>query len=252
MKLKHQKNQPLLRVVVIGNMNMKLLLKKLISLLNKLILILQSANFKTSGNSFYLFKITSTKNNIFAFENTEFVKSRISVCGMGNIINTTHTLVSDTTISITGEHNKIILNDGVHLRGANIIIRGNHCSITVGRNTTFGGVRIVNVGTDCAITIGEGCLFADHVELWSSDTHPIYNNKKEIINHEAPITIGDKVWVGSHVIVLKGVSVGDGSIIGMGTLVTKDIPSHVISVGNPNRTVKEDITWSLNYYENDE
>jgi acetyltransferase-like isoleucine patch superfamily enzyme len=227
-------------------MNMKLLLKKLISMLNKLVLIFQSVPFEMRGNSFYLFRIAATKKNAFVFKNSEFVKSRIHVSGSDNSINVTHALVSDSTISMTGDHNKIILNEGVNLRGATIIIRGSHCSISIGSNTTFGGIRIVNVGSDCAITIGEGCLFADHIELWSSDTHPITNDKHEIINHEAPITIGDKVWVGSHVIVLKGVSIGDGSVIGMGTIVTRDIPSHVISVGNPNRTVKEGVSWSLN------
>jgi acetyltransferase-like isoleucine patch superfamily enzyme len=225
---------------------MKNLLKKIIGMANKSALMFHSAPFKVRGNFFYLFRIASTKNNAFVFQSAEFVKSSIQISGMGNLINVTHALVSDSTISITGDHNKIILNDGVNLRGATVIIRGSHCSISIGRNTTFGGVRIVNVGSDCAITIGEGCLFADHVELWASDTHPIYNYKHEIINHEAPITIGDKVWIGSHVIVLKGVSIGDGSVIGMGTMVTKDIPPHVISVGNPNRTVKEGVSWSLN------
>jgi acetyltransferase-like isoleucine patch superfamily enzyme len=231
---------------------MKILLKKLISIVNKLVLILRLVPFKISGNNFYFFNIVATKSNTFIFQNAEFVKSRISVSGTNNSINVIKGLVSESSISVTGNNNTITLNEGVNLRGATIIIRGSHCFISIGKNTTFGGIRIVNVGSNCAITIGEGCLFADNIELWASDTHSIYNEKNEIINHEAPVTIGDKVWVGSHVVILKGVSVGDGSIIGMGTMVTKDIPENVISVGNPNRTVKKDISWSLNYGENNE
>lgn len=229
---------------------MKLFLKKCINLLNKLILILHSPSFEILGNSFYLFRIASTKNNIFTFQSSEFVKSRIHVSGNDNSINVTHAFISDSSISIDGDHNKIILNAGVNLRSATIIIRGSHCSISIGKNTTFGGIRIVNVGKECAITIGEGCLFADHIELWASDTHPIYNDKLEIINLEESIIIGNKVWVGSHVKILKGISIGDGSVIGMGTIVTKDIPSHVISAGNPNRTIKEAVTWSLDHKDN--
>ena len=229
---------------------MKLFLKKFISLLNKVILILHSSSFEILGNSFYFFRIAATKNNTFNFQSSEFVKSRIHVSGNDNSINVTHAFISDSSISIDGDHNKIILNAGVNLRSATIIIRGSHCSISIGKNTTFGGIRIVNVGKECAITIGEGCLFADHIELWASDTHPIYNDKLEIINLEEPIIIGNKVWVGSHVKILKGISIGDGSVIGMGTIVTKDIPSHVISAGNPNRTIKEAVTWSLDNKDN--
>lgn len=231
---------------------MKYLLKKIISVANKLALALQFAPFKIRGNFFYLFRINSTKNNAFVFESADFVKSRIQVSGIDNSITVTNAIVSDSIISITGDHNKIILNDGVSLRKATIIVRGNHCNIFIGRNTTFGGIRIINVGSECAIEIGEGCLFADHIELWTSDTHPIYNENNEIINHEESIIIEDKVWVGSHVTILKGILIGEGSVIGMGTMVTRDILPHTINVGNPNRTVREGISWSLSKKNNEE
>lgn len=224
---------------------MKVLLIKIISIANKLALTFNAANLQIRGNYFYLFRITSTKRNDFVFHRSEFIKTNVRVTGIGNSIEVADALVSNSDISITGDHNQIILGEAVNLRGATVIIRGNNCSIMIGKNTTFGGVRMVNVGSGCAITIGEGCMFADHIELWASDTHSIYNDKLEIVNHEAPITIGDKVWVGCRVIVLKGISIGDGSVIGMGTTVTRDVPEHVISVGNPNRTVKEGISWSL-------
>ena len=100
-------------------------------------------------------------------------------------------------------------------------------------------------GEHNAIKIGEDCLFADQIELWASDSHTIYNKEDEIINKEKPVIIGNKVWVGSRVIILKGITIADGSIIGMGSLVVNDVPATCVSVGSPNRVIKENIRWVL-------
>jgi acetyltransferase-like isoleucine patch superfamily enzyme len=106
---------------------------------------------------------------------------------------------------------------------------------------------MVNVGENNTIAIGEHCLFSDHIEIWASDTHSIYNEKNEKLNIEKPVIIGSNVWVGSRVIILKGIEIGEGAIIGMGTVVTKNVPSKTISVGSPNKVIKENIRWENEY-----
>ncbi|WP_071585616.1 DapH/DapD/GlmU-related protein [Selenomonas sputigena] len=54
----------------------------------------------------------------------------------------------------------------------------------------------------------------------------------------APIHIGDKAWLGFNVIVLKGVSIGEGAVIGAGSVVTSDVPAYSVAVGNPAAVVK--------------
>ncbi|MEP7279954.1 MAG: acyltransferase, partial [Bacteroidota bacterium] len=110
-----------------------------------------------------------------------------------------------------------------------------------------GGVRIINVGTGNNISIGAGCLFADFIEIWGSDTHPIYNEKNELINKEEPIIIKDNVWVGARAAILKGVTIESGSIVGMGSLVVNDVPESCITAGNPNRIIKNNVRWALHY-----
>ena len=56
-----------------------------------------------------------------------------------------------------------------------------------------------------------------------------------------PITVGDNVWIGGHVCVLSGVTIGENAVIGAGSVVTKDIPSNVVAVGNPCRVIRENI-----------
>ena len=54
-----------------------------------------------------------------------------------------------------------------------------------------------------------------------------------------PVTVGHNVWIGGNVVILPGVSIGDNSIIGGGSVVTKDIPANVIAVGNPCKVIRE-------------
>lgn len=229
---------------------MKTYLKVIIAIFNKFILLFNSPICNVRGNHFYRFRLLNNGNNKFSFHSSSFEKSIFNVSGKGNKIISNCANWSNSEICIKGDNNIIVLSEDVELRSAHIIIRGTDCSILIGKNTTTGGVRIVNVGADCSITIGENCLFADNIELWASDTHSIYDAKGDMINSERSITIGNNVWLGSHVIVLKGISVGDGSVIGMGSVVTKNVPAHVVSVGNPNRTVRSGVSWSLNYMEN--
>ena len=174
-------------------------------------------------------------------------KSLFSIKGEKNEIDINGALISNSKISITGSNNRLIIAKNAKIREVVINIRGNNCVIEIGENTTFGSARIINVGIDNSITIGKNCLFSDHIEIWASDTHSIFNDDDVMINHEKPIVIKDSVWVGSRVIILKGVTIGPGSVIGMGSMVTKDIEPRTINVGSPSKKVKENIHWKLDY-----
>lgn len=186
------------------------------------------------------------KSNVVYLEGT-CESSRISIDGEGNEILSEGGLILDSFISISGTNNKVLLRKGVKLRNSQIIVRGSGCLVEIGVDTTFGGVRIVNVGENNPIRIGEGCLFADSVEIWASDTHSIFDQSGCWINNERPISIGDKVWIGCRVIILKGVEIGNGSVVGMGTIVSKNIGPGIVVAGSPNKILRQNITWSLEY-----
>jgi acetyltransferase-like isoleucine patch superfamily enzyme len=225
----------------------KTLIKKLVTLLNTIFYLVFGENISAKKTQFYLARLNILKNNSAVFTRSEISKSRINISGEMNLIEVTNALLSNTTINISGTNNKVIIAPEVKLRGSTVHIRGNNCILKIGKGTSFGGIRIVNAGENNAISIGQNCLFADYIELWASDTHTITNDNNEKINPEKPITIGDRVWVGSHAIILKGVTINNDSVIGMGTLVTKDVPPFTISAGSPNRTIKEGISWKLEY-----
>lgn len=202
---------------------------------------------KIDGSKIYRSWFKIEKQNIFELDNSKVRNSRIVIKGKMNKILFSNCQVSDSIISVTGDKNIIQIAKEVNLRKGNIIIRGNNCIITIAEGTTFGGIRIINVGTSNTITIGKECLFSDQIEIWASDTHAIYSDNNMWVNKEKPVIIGNRVWVGSRAIILKGVKVGDGAIVGMGAVLTKDVNKKTIVAGNPAKVIRENIDWSLDY-----
>jgi acetyltransferase-like isoleucine patch superfamily enzyme len=88
------------------------------------------------------------------------------------------------------------------------------------------------------ISIGEMCLFGEQVIIRDDDCHGIDHRPRR-----APITIGDKVWVGMRAMILKGVTIGDGAVVAAGSVVTRDVPTGALVGGVPARVIKKDITW---------
>ena len=89
------------------------------------------------------------------------------------------------------------------------------------------------------ITIGNDCFFNSFVEILSHDwvTHVFLRSERDFVNSSGRIIIGNNVAFGRHVMVLKGVTIGDNCFIGANSIVTKDIPANSIAVGNPARVV---------------
>ncbi len=111
-----------------------------------------------------------------------------------------------------------------------------------GTNIHFGQRVFLNfncVILDVApVCIGDFTLFGPGVQLLTA-THPLdAAERRSGLEYAKPITIGADVWIGGGVIVCPGVSIGDRSVIGAGSIVTKDIPSDVIAAGNPARVLR--------------
>ena len=89
------------------------------------------------------------------------------------------------------------------------------------------------------ITIGDECLIASGVQLITA-SHPIDPVPRRAAWEQAlPVTIGDGVWLGGGAIVCPGVSIGENTVVGAGSVVTKDLPAGVVAYGNPARVARE-------------
>jgi maltose O-acetyltransferase len=108
-----------------------------------------------------------------------------------------------------------------------------------GSNISIGAGTFVNY--DCVlldvvpIRIGAACQIATRVQLLAA-THPVEPEARRAgWESGSPITIGDNVWLGGGVIVCPGVSIGDDTVVGAGSVVTRDLPPGVVAFGNPAR-----------------
>jgi len=88
------------------------------------------------------------------------------------------------------------------------------------------------------VTIGNNVLFGPSVQIYTA-THPISAvERRKWLESAKPITIGSDVWVGGGAIICPGVTIGDRTVIGAGSVVTRDIPSDVFAAGNPCRVIR--------------
>ena len=102
---------------------------------------------------------------------------------------------------------------------------------------------------DCAeVRIGNNALIGPDVGIYTAGhpVHPELRNKE--YEFAFPVKIGNSVWIGGHVVINPGVTIGDNVVIGSGSVVTKDIPSGVIAMGNPCRVMREITEEDQKYY----
>ena len=101
---------------------------------------------------------------------------------------------------------------------------------------------------DTGIYVGDNTMFGPNVVLATAG-HPIFPELREKgCQYNVPIHIGKNCWLGAGVIVLPGVTIGDNTVVGAGSVVTKDLPANVVAVGNPCRVLREIGEHDREYY----
>lgn len=91
----------------------------------------------------------------------------------------------------------------------------------------------------CPIIIGNNVMFGPRVEIYTA-THPLdAEARNSQLESGKKVIIGNNVWVGGSVVIVPGVTIGDNTVIGAGSVVTKDIPSNVVAAGNPAKVIRK-------------
>ena len=111
-----------------------------------------------------------------------------------------------------------------------------------GRNTHLGSNVYANFNLtlvdDTDIYIGDAVMIGPNVTIATAG-HPVDPElRRKVAQFNIPVRIGNNVWIGAGAVILPGVTIGDDSVIGAGSIVTKDIPAGVVAVGNPCRVLR--------------
>lgn len=175
-------------------------------------------------------------------------KAVYRVKGKGNSITVGKgTKLRKTVFLINGNNNHVVIGENCFIGNeCSFWMEGNDIKIMIGDQTSFTQLVHVNAQeNNSAIFIGKDCMLSNHIIIRTSDSHPIYDAETgKRLNPAKNITIGEHVWIAPNSKIMKGVSIGDGSIIGSDTMVTKDIPKNVLAVGHPAKAVKTNIKWT--------
>jgi acetyltransferase-like isoleucine patch superfamily enzyme len=123
-------------------------------------------------------------------------------------------------------------------RGVRIVVDGGE--LRIGHGTNVNGLSNILVGA--GVTIGTWCTLSWDVQILDHDFHTL--TVGGVTQPERlPVVIGDRVWIGTGVIVLKGVTIGDGAVIAAGSVVTNDVPAGAIVAGVPARVIGTADGW---------
>ena len=157
-----------------------------------------------------------------------------------------HRLFLEGVIPAIGGDGRIIIGDNVRI--------GPQCSWDIGHKVSTGALLVI--GNDVSVNyqnimsvvtsvhIGDRTMLAGGVSIYDNPSHPMsplkrYHHQPFALEDCAPVVVGRNCWIGSKAFVLKGVTIGDNSIVAAGSVVTKSVPPNVLVGGAPARVLRE-------------
>ena len=211
--------------------------------------------------------IRKIKNRVKSITKTQIVKNNIE--GKDNKIHYKNANLTQVSFDILGNNNSILIKDGARINKLMFFIRGdNHvieieenCLINhggcfwfedkngylrIGKNTTIESAHIAITEDNSSVNIGENCMLAHDIDIRTGDSHSIIDeNTGKRTNLAKNIAIDNNVWIATRAILLKGIKLGQNSVVATGAIVTSaNGEEGVIWAGNPARIVKHGISWS--------
>ncbi len=151
----------------------------------------------------------------------------------------------DGDVSVEGplyleNHGHIRFGSGVILRSSwhrpiALSVMSSEATLTIGQGAFLNWG--VDIGLACKVVIGANALIGDDVVIYDSDWHTIDGTDQDV--PKAPTYIGRGVWLGARSMVLRGVSIGDNSVIAASSVVTYSLPDHVLAAGAPAKVIRK-------------
>lgn len=185
----------------------------------------------------------------------------------GNVIESAVAVDRGVSVQFRGSNNRLVVPAGARVGKLTVTFDCDNGCLVLGSNTVVGPISAwIRVGQDASIrfgdnvsttetcgfsavegatiTVGDDVMIASHNQIRTDDGHPIFDVRSgKRVNPAQDITIGSHVWLAWGACVLGGAAIGDGTVIGMNSLVTGVIPNNVIAVGAPARVIRQDIAW---------
>ena len=173
-------------------------------------------------------------------------KCRIVNRGMNNrIIIGDYSRLTGCSINISGSNNTIYIGNRCVCNQASFWIEDDNNSIRLGERTALCGTIHLAAIEGTKIEIGKDCLFSSKIDICTGDSHSLIQKEtRKRLNPSASVKIGDHVWIGTGVTILKGTSIAENCMVGAASLLCKQYSNpNCVVAGVPAKEVKHDIDW---------
>ena len=161
-----------------------------------------------------------------------FFKRRLSSCGNLLRVGKKVTLLKKNCTVSVGD--KVFLHDGVKISAWGT---DQKAEVKIGSNTYIGDRTEIHSGK--SVSIGNNCDISWDCCIMDRDYHKFCSDKETY----KETVIEDNVWIGCNALILKGVRIGEGSVVAAGSVVTKDVPPNTLVGGNPAQIIKKEVYW---------
>ncbi len=183
------------------------------------------------------------------FKGYSFRDKRLTVMGLLRFALNAHkfetkepiVIANDVVIAKHAKTGRLVAGRGVRIAKGCVLVVGARGLLSVGTRAIIGPHTRIMAATE--VRIGARCMISWNCSIFDSIGHRMWLEGQQESEIEAPIVIGDDVWIGPYTIVMKGVEIGDNSIIGAGSVIRRTIPPNSLAYGNPARVVGKVDRW---------
>jgi acetyltransferase-like isoleucine patch superfamily enzyme len=147
----------------------------------------------------------------------------------------------NVTIAKDGKTGRLIAGRGVRIARDCVIVVGGQGLLSLGTRTIVGPYTRIMAASE--VRIGARCMISWNCSIFDSIGHRMWMQGQDEAEIEAPIVVGDDVWIGPYSIIMKGVTIGNNCIVGAGSVVRRDVPPNTLVYGNPARPAGTVVRW---------
>lgn len=188
-------------------------------------------------------------NNYFYSESNNDIYVTLGEKANGSRVNIGKNVTGSLNIFIAASNNYIFVHEDVAFYDTKVYMYAG-TKLEIGEKTTFNSKCYFSINHGCSIEVGKDCMFSFECVLHSGDGHAIYDletkQKVNMKSENSKITLGDHVWVGFRAMILNNTTIGNGSIVGAGSLVKGIFPINCILAGSPAKVIKTNRAWARN------
>ncbi len=183
------------------------------------------------------------------FKGYSFRDKRMTVSGVLRFLLNAHKFESRDPIVIDknvvigkpGKTGRLIAGRGARISKNCVLVVGSQGLLSLGTRVIVGPNTRIMAATQ--VRIGARCMISWNCSIFDSIGHRMWLQGQDEAEIEAPITIGDDVWIGPYTIIMKGVEIGSNSIIGAGSVIRRSMPPNSLAYGNPARVIGKVDKW---------